>query len=76
MDTDVLSPTSLSEVKLGELEIAHTPGLHVICGILFQSVSAILSGKMLNSLKCNLFPGNIADTIWKRIPRFTCGPGI
>ena len=49
MDTDVLSHTSLSEEKLGELETAHTPGPHVICGILSQSVSIILLGKRLIS---------------------------
>ena len=53
MDTDVLSLTSLSEEKLGELETTHTPGLHVFCRILSQSVSVILLGKRLISLRLN-----------------------
>ena len=53
MDTDVLSHTSLSEEKLGELETTHTPEPHVICGILSQIVSVILLGKRLISLRLN-----------------------
>ena len=51
MDTDVLSHTSLSEEKLGT---AHTTGPHVICGILSQSVSAILLGEKANFFKTKL----------------------
>ena len=53
MNTDVLSHNSLPEEKLGELETTHTSGPHVICGILSQSVSVILLGKRLISLRLN-----------------------
>ena len=46
MDTDVLTHTSLSEEKLGELETAHMPGPHVICGILSQCVRNITGEKV------------------------------
>ena len=53
MDADLLFQTSLLEEKLGKLEITHMPGPHVICGTLSQSVSVILLGKSLISLRLN-----------------------
>ena len=54
MDTDALFHTSLSEEKLGKLEITHTSGPHVIYGILFQCLFTILPEKKVEFFKNKL----------------------
>ena len=54
MDANVRCQLSPLEVERGRLEIALSPGLHVICGTRSLDVSGILPEKMLSILRINL----------------------
>ena len=54
MEASVICQLFPLEEERGRLEIAHSPGLHVICGTRFLSVSGILPEKMLCILRINL----------------------
>jgi len=54
VDANVRCQLSPLEVERGRLEIALSPGLHVICGTRSLDVSGILPEKMLSILRINL----------------------
>ena len=54
MDANVRCQLSPLEEERGRLEIALSPGLHVICGTRSLNVSGILPEKMLCILRINL----------------------
>ena len=54
VDANVRCQLSPLEVERGRLEIALSPGLHVICGTRSLDVSEILPEKMLSILRINL----------------------
>ena len=54
VDANVKCQLSKLEVKRGRLEIALSPGLHVICGTRSLDVSEILLEKVLSILRINL----------------------
>ena len=54
MDASVMYQFSPLEVERGRLEIVLLPGLHVVCGTHFLSVSGILPEKMVHFLRRNL----------------------
>ena len=51
MDASVMYQFSPLEVERGRLEIVLSPGLHVVCGTRFLSVSGILPEKMVRFLR-------------------------
>jgi len=54
MDVSVICQLFPLEEERGRFEIALSPGLHVVCGTRFLSVSGILPEKMLCILRKNL----------------------